>query len=117
MRREGSRTAAGLIPAVNQILPYATPFFARYCSPQTVFSLSQVCLENTHSILRALEAEYRQLFERNLTLETLSETVHLPLCPDKGGCMAYDPNLAASVYVENDIEQLMRMKRMYCGWA
>lgn len=117
VRREGSRTAAGLIPAVNQILPYATPFFARYCSPQTVFSLSQVCLENTHSILRALEAEYRQLFERNLTLETLSETIHLPLCPDKGGCMAYDPNLAASVYVENDIEQLMRMKRMYCGWA
>ena len=63
-----------------------------------------------------LESEYRLLFERNLTLNRLSEAVNLPLCPDKGGCMAYDASLAASVYVENDIEMLLRMKRMYCGW-
>ena len=29
-------------------------------------------------------------------------------CPDKGACLHYDPNLAASVYLENDLEQLMR---------
>lgn len=116
VRRAAACDTGGLVPAVNQILPYATPFFARYCAQQAVFDLSLVCLNNTLRILRVLENEYRLLFERNLTLNRLSEAVNLPLCPDKGGCMAYDASLAASVYVENDIEMLLRMKRMYCGW-
>ena len=37
-----------------------------------------------------------------------SVAVILPLCPDKVTCLGYDPNLAASVYVENDLEQLLR---------
>ena len=57
-----------------------------------------------------LESEYRALFARNLTLSRLSEAVILPLCPDKGSCMEYDENLAASVYLENDLETLWRMK-------
>ena len=39
---------------------------------------------------------------------TTSVAVILPLCPDKGTCLGYDPNLAASVYLENDLEQLLR---------
>ena len=35
----------------------------------------------------------------------------LPLCPDKGSCMEYDENLAASVYLENDLEMLWRMRK------
>ena len=34
----------------------------------------------------------------------------LPLCPDKGRCMNYDFNRAASTYLEDDIELLMRMR-------
>ena len=56
----------------------------------------------------ALESAYREEYARNLTLRRLSEAVILPLCPDKGACLHYDPNLAASVYLENDLEQLMR---------
>ena len=37
-----------------------------------------------------------------------SVAVILPLCPDKGTCLHYDPNLSASVYLENDLEQLLR---------
>ena len=55
-----------------------------------------------------LEQVYREQFSRNLTLSRLSEAVILPLCPDKGACLHYDPNLAASVYLETDMEQLMR---------
>ena len=47
-------------------------------------------------------------YGRNLTLGRLAEAVILPLCPDKGTCLGYDPNLAASVYLENDLEQLLR---------
>ena len=34
----------------------------------------------------------------------------LPLCPDKGGCMAYDLSRAASTYLDNDIEMLKRLQ-------
>ena len=37
-----------------------------------------------------------------------SVAVILPLCPDKGTCLSYDPSLAASVYLDNDLEQLLR---------
>ena len=62
----------------------------------------------TENLMLVLEAEYRNLYARNLTLSRLPEAVVLPLCPDKGACMSYDPNLSASVYVENDLELLMR---------
>ena len=58
-----------------------------------------------------LEQVYREHFARNLTLSRLSEAVILPLCPDKGACLHYDPNLAASVYLNNDLEQLLRAER------
>ena len=57
-----------------------------------------------------LESEYRAHFGRNLTLSRLGEAVILPLCPDKGSCMSYDANLAASVYLENDLAMLDRME-------
>ena len=40
----------------------------------------------------------------------LSEAVILPLCPDKGGCIAYDASRAASACLEGDIEVLKRMR-------
>ncbi len=51
------------------------------------------------------------LYGRNLTLSRLSEALILPLCPDKGTCLHYDPNLSASVYLENDLEQLLRQNQ------
>lgn len=62
--------------------------------------------------VRVLEREYRVLYGRNLTLSRLPEAVVLPLCPDKGTCLSYDPNLSPSVYLENDLEQLLRQNGM-----
>ena len=79
------------------------------CSEEAVFQLSRVCLESARDVISVLEQEYRALYGRNLTLSRLPEaSIILPLCPDKGTCLDYDPNLAASVYLENDLEQLMR---------
>ena len=39
--------------------------------------------------------------------------VVLPLCPDKGSCMAYDPSRAASTYLENDLEMLRRLRASF----
>lgn len=108
VRREEMKVA-GLQPSVNMILPYATPKLSG-CKKEALYDFSVCCLENARDLLQVLEAEYREKFAKNLTLSRLSEAVILPLCPDKGSCMEYDENLAASVYLENDLEMLERMK-------
>ena len=107
--RRSERPNGGLQPSVNRILPYAAPEFSPL-DPDTAWKLSLCCVENARDILLALETEYRRAFARNLTLSRLSEAVILPLCPDKGRCMNYDLNRAASTYLEDDIELLMRMR-------
>ena len=108
VRREDMKVA-GLQSSVNMILPYATPRLTG-CSREALFEFSACCIENARDLLQVLESEYRKQFAKNLTLSRLSEAVILPLCPDKGSCMEYDENLAASVYLENDLEMLGRMK-------
>ena len=106
--RRPNSPVPGLLPGINHILPYAVPSYQADCGRDVVFQISKTCLENALDLLRVLEREYRALYGRNLTLSRLPEAVILPLCPDKGTCLHYDPNLSASVYLENDLEQLLR---------
>ncbi len=101
----------GLLPGINHILPYASPTYQNECSRESVIQLSRTCLECALDLMRVLEQEYRILYGRNLTLSRLPEAVILPLCPDKGTCLRYDPNLSASVYLENDLEVLLRQNQ------
>ncbi len=102
----------GLTPAVNLILPYAFPRFYKNCDREAVFCFSCTCLENARDILLALESTFRERYARNLTLSRLSEAVILPLSPDKGSCMHYDPSLPASVFLQNDLKMLLRMRNV-----
>lgn len=102
----------GLTPAVNMILPYASPKFYRECRRDAVYRFSRACIENSREILLALERAYRDRYARNLTLSRLSEAVILPLSPDKGAALRYDPSLSASVCLESDLRQLDRMKEL-----
>ena len=106
--RRPASPVPGLLPGINHILPYAAPVFKDECTPEAIFQLSRCCLESARELMLVLEGEYRALYARNLTLSRLPEAVVLPLCPDKGACMSYDPNLSASVYLENDLELLLR---------
>ncbi len=106
--RRATSPVPGLLPGINHILPYASPAYQEECGREKVLQLSRACLESSLDVIRALEQEYRTLYGRNLTLSRLAEAVILPLCPDKGTCLHYDPNLSASVYLENDLEQLLR---------
>lgn len=105
------RMRAGLLNVVNMILPYAMPTFIGDADRSAVYNLSLTALENARDILKALEEQYQEDFERKLTLNRLSEAVISPSCPDRGICMEYDYHLAASTYVENDIEALGRLER------
>ncbi len=106
--RRPAAPVPGLLSGINHILPYARPTFHGDCADEAIFNLSRCCLENARAVMQVLETEYRTLYARNLTLGRLPEAVVLPLCPDKGSCVSYDPNLAASVYLENDLELLLR---------
>lgn len=113
----GGATASvpGLTPSVNLILPYAFPRFYKECGREAVFQFSRTCVENSRDILLTLETAYRERYARNLTLSRLSEAVILPLAPDKGACLRYDPNLPASACLENDLGMLLRMRDLLEG--
>ena len=102
----------GLTPAVNLILPYAFPRFYRECGRPAVYRFSRTCIENSRDILLALERAYRERYARNLTLARLSEAVILPLSPDKGAAVRYDPRLSASGCLDSDLKQLARMRAL-----
>lgn len=103
----------GMIPSLNLVLPYAVPSFMGDISGKSTYDYSMTCLENARSILRTLEEEYQNVFERKLTIKRLGEVITEPKRPDIGEHVVFDENIAASAYVEKDIERLIRMRKMF----
>ncbi|MFT9493907.1 cytidyltransferase [Anaerosolibacter sp.] len=101
-----------LIPSVNFILPYTYPGFIKETSRESVYNLSEVCLENAMDIITTIEGEYQRVHERKFTLAHLGEVFVSPRYPDHGMDVQYDINLHPSHYLKNDIEHLQRLKRM-----
>lgn len=106
--REGFNIAE-VSPSVNPILPYTDPDL-RGASEEALFDLSACCIRNARDIFYALEERYRARYGRNLTMERLGEVITVPSAPDRGECVTYDPNLAASVYLDNDLKMLQRLR-------
>ncbi len=96
--------------AINLILPYTTPSFMKEAGSEAIFEYSMTCLENARDVLRVLEREYQATFEKKLTLKRLGEVISNPRRPDIGEGVHYDENLAPSVYAQNDIERLLRLR-------
>ncbi len=109
-RRRGKTNS--MIDSVNLILPYVMPGFIEGASKEAIYDLSMTCLQNARDILKTLEQEYQRAFEKSLTLDRLSEVVISPRCPDHGSSINYDYHLPASVYLENDIERLIRLQHL-----
>ena len=106
-------SSLGNIPSLNLVLPYAVPSFLGSISGKSIYDYSMTCLENARSILRTLEEEYQNVFERKLTIKRLGEVITDPKIPDIGEHVAFDENVAASVYVEKDMERLIRMRKLF----
>ncbi len=106
---------ASVIPSINLILPYVAPGFLQGAPREAIYDFSLTCLQNAADILKVLEEEYQESFEKTLTLKRLSEAVIFPRSPDNGECMQYDLNVAPSVYVLNDIEKLKRLRGSIIG--
>jgi len=101
------------IPAVNMVLPYAVPTFLGDVSGKGIYSYSMTCLENARDILKTLEEEYQKEFTRKLTLKRVGEVISVPKRPESDLNKNYDENIAPSAYVEQDIEKLIRLRKMF----
>ena len=60
-----------------------------------------------------MEEEYQKEFEQKLTIKRLGEVINKPRNPDLGDHVSLDENAAPSLYVEKDIEKLIRMRKMF----
>ncbi len=101
-----------MIPSVNLILPYMSPYYIRGASKQAVYELSKTCLENAYEIVTTIEEVYQIVNERSLTMAALAEVFMSPRFPDHGRDMYHDLNLSPSTYLLNDMEMLEKLKRI-----
>ncbi|QZY54867.1 nicotinate-nicotinamide nucleotide adenylyltransferase [Crassaminicella profunda] len=108
----GEDLKTNLVPSVNLILPYTVPTFIRNASKNTIYQLSQVCLENAMDIVVSLEEAYQKKHEKSLSLRHLGEVFISPRYPDHGKDVYYDMNLSPSHYLKNDLEYLKRLKSL-----
>lgn len=95
-------------PSINPIMPYTNPDLSG-ADRKALFDFSACCIRNARDIFFALEECYRARYGRNLTMERLGEVITVPSAPDRGVCVTYDANLAASVYLDNDLKMLYRL--------
>ena len=101
-----------LIPSINLILPFYSPMFIRGASKEAIYNLSMSCLENAKHVLLALETEFKEIFERNLTVKRLGEVLLSPRLPYLGDNIYYDLNKEASGFMDVSIESLLKLERI-----
>ena len=95
------------------MLPFAVPSFLGKISNAHYYDFSMTALINAREILKTLEEEYQKIFEQKLTLKRLGEVITSPKNPDLLRHTRMDENMAASDFVEMDIEKLIRMKKLF----
>ena len=110
MIETAKKMRSGLLSSINQIMPYVIPQFLPDVAWNQFYTFSMICLENARNILKVLEDEYQNIFERNLTLSRLSEVIIEPYCTDQGDNLSYDINIKTSKYIENDILKMERLR-------
>ena len=96
--------------SANLVLPYIKPGFLGNEKGDEAYVYSEVCLRNARSILKVLEEEYQKTFGRKLTLKRLGEVMTIPRIPEVDRGVSFDENLEPSVFIDNDLERLARLK-------
>ncbi|KXZ40239.1 Nicotinic acid mononucleotide adenylyltransferase [Alkalithermobacter thermoalcaliphilus JW-YL-7 = DSM 7308] len=106
----GFYPSRNLIPSINLILPYTTPYFIKNATAKSLYTLSKTCLENSIDILSSIENEYLNINNRTLTLNNLGEVFIYPRYPDIGKDINYNLNLNPSYYLKEHLQLLNRME-------
>jgi nicotinic acid mononucleotide adenylyltransferase len=109
VEREG-RDIENLLMSANMMLPFSYPKYIKNAEQSKLYDLSFVCLENALTIMKEIESLYLELFKKNLSLEHLKEVMIIPRIPDIGASVHYDMHERPSVFLENEMERLKKMK-------
>lgn len=100
------------IPSVNMILPYVSPKFIKDTSNDALYELSEVCLENSFIIFKAIEDVYQFINQKNLNIKSLGEVLMSPRHPDMDKSIDFDLNAKPSNYILKDLEYLRRLENI-----
>lgn len=111
--RTEDKTAANLIPSINQLLPFAAMSYLDDCPREAIYELSYVCIDNAIKIFKVLEDEYQEEFERKLTVKRLSDAVIGPRMPNGSNRLAVNFNLAPSVYMAEYMQRLLSLESAF----
>ena len=106
----GTPAPGRMLPSINLILPYYYPRHYVGTTDAAIRDLSRTALENTLSILHALEQAHQEQFSTALTLRRLGEALYRPRLPDRGRSLRYDLSLPASACLEDDLLRLDRIR-------
>lgn len=99
-----------LLPSINLILPYASPVYMRNVEALVIYNLSKTCIESSIELLTVIEEEFHIIHGRNLNLSSLGQVFKVPRSVDRGRNIEYDLSQSPSLYLKNDLENLMRME-------
>lgn len=104
-----------LIPSINFILPYVSPRFIKVKSQDSIYRMSEVSLRNTMDIFKAIEKLYQEINEKNLTIASLGEVIHIPRYPDLERSIGEKRHMKPSASIEMDLDYLKRLEHTLRG--
>jgi hypothetical protein len=106
---------SNLIPSINFILPYVSPRFIKDITQDAIYNLSEICLNNSLDLLRAIEEVYQEINEKNLTLASLGEVIFTPRYPDLERSVLQKRHQKPSTFLEMDLHYLKRLEHTLRG--
>lgn len=101
-----------LIPSVNNILPYKSPNFVEGTNKKLVYNFSMLCLQSAKKLFKKIEDEYEKKYGKVLMIKELKHVINCPRIPSKGKNISYNLNKKVSYYLENEIQDLMRLEKV-----
>ncbi|MDX9916627.1 MAG: cytidyltransferase [Gudongella sp.] len=113
---ESSNLDNNLIPSVNFILPYVSPRFIKAEDVVSIYNMSETSLNNTVAIFKEIERLYQEINERNLTISSLSEVIHIPRYPDLERGISEKRFMKPSSFIEMDLDYLKRLEHTLKGY-
>jgi nicotinic acid mononucleotide adenylyltransferase len=100
------------IPSINMILPYVAPRFIKNTKNDSIYNLSEICLQNSLMIFQSIEEVYQSINEKSLNIKGLGEVLVSPRHPDTNKAMILNKNLKPSVCIDMDLEYLRRLENI-----
>ena len=76
---------------------------------EEVIRLSRICHENALELFRVIETEYNRLNARKMTLRNLGQVITIPRSVDPGVGIHYDLTQSPSTFIQNNLENLIRL--------